>query len=89
MPQFSVMAHRIVLFEVPGGPSRSRSRPAVIAASTRSSSRLRPTTLADSAARRDARVGSGAAVLPSGRTSGVPPIFWQKPASTGSVTPVM
>src|SRR4051794_29773666 len=58
MPQLSVMARKIVLFDVPGGPSSSKSRPEDTAARTRSISRVRPTILAASAARRSASVVS-------------------------------
>ena len=43
-PQSAVMARSMVVLLVPGGPSRSTSRPAVTAARRSSSSRGRPTT---------------------------------------------
>src|SRR4051794_8363962 len=55
MPQLSVIARRIVLFDVPGGPSRRRSRPADTAARTRSISRPRPTIRVASATRTEGR----------------------------------
>src|SRR6185312_888952 len=46
MPHSAVIARRSVDLLVPGGPSRRMSRPAATAASTRPSSRSRPTTRA-------------------------------------------
>src|SRR4051812_44877248 len=51
------MARSIVDFDVPGGPSSMMSRPAVTAASTRSSSRRRPTTERAISSRRAAAPG--------------------------------